>query len=79
MAKNANESTIFENASKNEYLCQVTIIESRNLKPLNSIASGLCTPYIKVKVADLPAQVTSPIEKTNSAIWNQQFTFSNVL
>jgi Ca2+-dependent lipid-binding protein len=41
---------------KKEYLCQVTIIEARNLKSKNK--SGLCNPFVKITVADKPSQVT---------------------
>lgn len=59
---------------KKEYIVQVTIGEARNLKAVDS--SGLCDPFIRITVANLPPQVTDPEEKTTSVSWNQTFTFS---
>lgn len=63
-------------AVKKEYLCQVTIIEARNLKTTN--LSGFCNPYVAITVADKPRQITHQIQKSNSGAWNQSFTFEKV-
>lgn len=65
-----------EAASKKEYLCEVTIIEARNLKTTNP--SGFCNPFVKITVADKQPQITHQIQKSNSGAWNQSFTFENV-
>ena len=61
---------------KKEYLVQVTIVEARNL--VGKDTNGTSDPYVKITVANLPAQVTTTAKTTTSMAWNQSFTFSNV-
>lgn len=61
---------------KQEYQVQVTVGEARNLRGKDS--SGTSDPYVKVTVANLPAQVTTTAQATSSMAWNQSFTFTNV-
>ena len=61
---------------KKEYLVGVTIIESRSLKGLDS--AGTSDPFVKIRCANKPVQVTQKSYKTNSVVWNQSFTFPGV-
>ena len=53
------------------------MIEARNLRALNS--TGVCNPFVKITVANAPPQVSHQILQSNSATWNQSFTFPNIL
>lgn len=64
------------NTIKTEYLVQVQIIEARQIKGKD--ASGTSDAYVKITVADQPPQITRIAPRTNSAIWNQSFTFTGV-
>eukprot|EP01022_Parablepharisma_sp_SALTPOND_P029649 TRINITY_DN742_c1_g1_i1.p2 TRINITY_DN742_c1_g1~~TRINITY_DN742_c1_g1_i1.p2 ORF type:complete len:1121 (-),score=124.91 TRINITY_DN742_c1_g1_i1:15245-18607(-) len=64
-------------SGRKEYLVQVTVIEGRYLKGLDS--GGTSDPYIKITCGNLEPQVTVPKEKTNTAVWNQSFTFRSLL
>jgi len=64
-------------SERKEYLVQVTVVEARHLKGLDS--SGSSDPYIKITCGNLEPQVTVPREKTNMAVWNQSFTFSKLM
>ena len=55
----------------------VSVIEGRYLKGLDS--GGTSDPYIKIICGNLEPQVTVPKEKTTAAVWNQTFTFRNLL
>ena len=62
---------------KNEYLVQITILEGRKFQAMDD--NGTSDPFIKITVADLPPQVSQMSEGTTNAVWNQPFTFKNVL
>ena len=62
---------------KKEYLCQVTIIEARDLAATDP--NGSCDPFIKVRCGNSGVQATTCEESTNSPCWNQSFTFSKLL
>lgn len=64
------------NLLKKEYLVQVQIIEARQIKGKD--ASGTSDVFVKITVANQPPQVTRTVPRTNSAIWNQSFTFPKV-
>ena len=59
---------------RKEYLVQVTIIEGRQLKGVQTT----CNPFVKITVANLPPQVTPITKGSSTAVWNQSFTFSGV-
>jgi Ca2+-dependent lipid-binding protein len=61
---------------RKEYLCQVTVIEARNLKINNS--TGMADPFVRITVANLPPQITNPLAEQTSGAWNQSFTFTGV-
>lgn len=61
---------------REEYLVQVTVMEARQLKGKDS--SGTSDPFVKITVANLPAQVTTTAFGAASAVWNQSFTFTNL-
>lgn len=66
-----------ETVIKKDYLCQVTIIEARNLKIVSS--TGTADLFVRITCANLPPQITNPLQdKTSSGQWNQSFTFRNV-
>ena len=60
---------------KKEYLVQVDIIEGRHFRSTGTT----CDPFVKIIVANLPPQVTTISKETATAVWNQSFTFSNVI
>ena len=64
------------NTLKTEYLVQVQVIEARQIKGKD--ASGTSDVYVKISVADQQPQITRIAARTNSAIWNQSFTFTGV-
>jgi len=64
-------------SDRKEYLVQVTVIEARYLKGLDS--GGTSDPYVKITCGSLAPQVTVQREKTNEAIWNQSFTFKGLM
>jgi hypothetical protein len=64
-------------SDRKEYLVQVTVIEARYLKGLDS--GGTSDPYVKITCGNLAPQVTVQREKTNEAIWNQSFTFKGLM
>lgn len=49
---------------RKEYLCQVTIIEARDLVGLDS--SGSCDPFIKVTCGNAGSQATTCEESTTN-------------
>lgn len=65
-----------ETVVRKEYLCQVTVIEARNLKCNTS--SGVADPFVRITVANQSPQITNPLVQRTSGTWNQSFTFSNV-
>ena len=65
-----------EGVVRKEYLCQVTIVEARNLRIKSS--TGVADPVVRVTVANLPPQITNPIFEKTSGTWNQSFTFGGV-
>ena len=60
-----------------EYLVQVTIVEARHL--VGKCDDGLSNPFIKIKCGDLPAQATEIVYGTLTPVWNQAFSFTNLL
>ena len=62
---------------RKEYLVQVTVIEGRHLKNLGT--KGTSDPYVKITCGNLSPQVTIQKEKTSIAIWNQSFTFKQLM
>lgn len=65
-----------ETVIRKDYLCQVTVIEARNLKINNS--TGMADPFVRITVANLPPQITNPLEERTSGQWSQSFTFTGV-
>lgn len=65
-----------ETIIRKEYLCQVTIVEARNLKINN--ATGLADPFVRITVANQSPQITNPLVERTAGAWNQSFTFANV-
>lgn len=65
-----------ETVIRKDYLCQVTVIEARNLKINNS--TGMADPFVRITVANLPPQITNPLQERTSGQWSQSFTFSGV-
>ena len=61
---------------KKEYLVQVTVVEGRYLKGKD--ASGTSDPYVKIRCGNTEPQITTTKESTNSATWNQSFTFTDI-
>lgn len=61
---------------KKDYLCQVTIVEGRELAGTDP--SGTCDPFVKVTCGNAPAQATTTEDETNNPSWNQSFTFSKL-
>jgi C2 domain len=61
---------------KKEYLCQVTIVEGRELASTDG--TGSCDPFVKVTCGNAASQATTTIDGTNSPSWNQSFTFSKL-
>jgi len=59
-----------------EYLCQVTIIEARDLAACDS--SGLCDPFVKIRCGYSEEQATTAEDQTTTPIWNQSFTFAGI-
>ena len=70
------DGSLIDISEKKEYQCQVTIIEARGLKTTN--ANGLCSPFVKITVADQPPQVTQHVQNSNDGAWYQSFTFTNL-
>ncbi|CAG9335811.1 unnamed protein product [Blepharisma stoltei] len=62
---------------KKEYLCQVTIIEARDLAGINS--EGSCDPFIRVTCGNAGSQATTANEDNTNPCWNQSFTFSKLM
>ena len=62
--------------ARKDYLCQVTIVEGRELTGVDP--SGTCDPFIKVSCGDSPPQATTTEDQTNNPCWNQSFTFSKL-
>ena len=67
---------MFYNQDRNDYLVQVTIIEVRDLKGLDS--GGTSDPFIKITVANLNPQVTETKPAANTVTYNQSFTFDGL-
>lgn len=61
---------------KKEYLVGVTILEARDIKGLDG--GGTSDPFVRITCGNLDAQVTRTVYKTNSAVWNQSFTFNQL-
>jgi hypothetical protein len=61
---------------KKEYLCQVTVIEARNL--ISKDPSGTCDPFCRITVANEIPQISTIARATSAVTWNQSFTFSNI-
>lgn len=61
---------------RKEYLCQVTIVEGRELSGTDP--SGSCDPFVKVTCGNAQAQATTTEDQTNNPSWNQSFTFSKL-
>lgn len=61
---------------RKEYLCQVTIVEGRELSGTDS--SGTCDPFVRVTCGNADPQATTTESETNNPSWNQSFTFSNL-
>jgi hypothetical protein len=62
--------------NKKEYLCQVTVIEARELSMEDPTET--CDPFVKVTCGNLPSQATTCEEANTNPCWNQSFTFSNL-
>ena len=58
---------------RKDYLCQVTIVEGRELVSLD--ASGTCDPFIKVSCGKAPPQATTTEFEKKHPSWNQSFNF----
>ncbi len=58
---------------KKEYLVGLTVIEGRQL--IGKDSSGTSDPFVKITCANLDPQVTLRKNETNTAVWNQSFTF----
>lgn len=58
-----------------EYLVQVTVIEARHLAAKDD---GSSNPFVKMKVGNLPVQVTERLDRNLNPSWNQSFTFSGL-
>ena len=61
---------------RKEYLCQVTIVEARELAGTDD--SGTCDPFVRVTCGNAEPQATTTESETNNPSWNQSFTFSNL-
>lgn len=62
--------------NKKEYLCQVTIIEARELTTEDPTET--CDPFVKVTCGNLLSQATTCEESSTNPCWNQSFTFSDL-
>jgi len=63
--------------STKEYLVQVTIIEARHIVPKDD--NGLSNPFVKICIGNSAIQSTEVIRECLSPIWNQSFTFPNLV
>jgi hypothetical protein len=61
---------------KKEYLCQVTVIEARELS--RSDMATACDPFVRVTCGDLEPQATTCETSTTNPCWAQSFTFSDL-
>lgn len=66
-----------DDGQQKEYLVQVTVIEARNL--VGKSDDGLSNPFIKIICGDLPAQATEIIYGSLTPVWNQAFSFTNLM
>jgi len=57
------------------YLVGVSVLEARDLQGKDG---NTCNPFVQITCGDLHPQVTFKNEKTNSAVWNQSFTFPDL-
>ena len=62
--------------ARKDYLCQVTIVEGRELAGADP--SGTSDPFVKVTCGNAPPQATTTEDETNNPCWNQSFTFSKL-
>lgn len=62
--------------AREEYLCQITIVEARHLA--SEEASGSVDPFVKITCGNLPPQATTCETATTNPCWGQSFTFSDL-
>lgn len=60
-----------------EYLVQVTIIEGRHLVAKDD--NGLSNPFVKIRIGKSAIQSTEVIMESLTPVWNQSFTFPNLM
>jgi hypothetical protein len=60
-----------------EYLVQITIIEGRHLVAKDD--NGLSNPFVKICIGKSAVQSTEVIMECLTPVWNQSFTFSNLM
>lgn len=65
------------NESLKEYLVQITIIEGRHLVAKDD--NGLSNPFVKIRIGQSAVQSTEVIMESLTPVWNQSFTFSNLM
>ena len=61
---------------KKAYLVGVTILEAREIR---SKDAGMPDPFIRITCGNMEPQVTRVHLQTKSAVWNQSFTFNDLL
>ena len=62
---------------KKEYLCQIKIVEARELTSKND--DGFSNPFVKLRCANSPNQTSVVVYENLNPVWNQSFTFTNIM